>query len=401
MNFVKGLPVLVDKKTIGIYLSSCSKHGGVFQYSQNILEALEQLSDKNLINLKIAYVNDEWSSILVNNKNASKLKFARIGIFFSTILHLFMIPAKFIQQYLSKINPLYHQMKNFNVDLWIYPAQDRFSYQMPFDCISTIHDLMYIYEYKLLEASFLRGYLRQHRFKNIASYSTGILVDSKLGKSHVIKAFNTNKNKIYELPFIPQKKIIFTKKTEINTLSNLKVPKNYIFYPAQMWIHKNHYNLIKASKNAFAKCEDFNLVLTGSYSHEYKNLIELTDKLNLNSHVHFVGRVNDLDLAVLFKNARATIFPTFFGPTNIPPLEAIQYGSPLAVSNIYAMPEQLGNAAIYFDPNSIMQISKSIELLWNNRELRSKLRNYGYIKSNRWTKTNFTNSLLDILKLID
>jgi len=47
------------------------------------------------------------------------------------------------------------------------------------------------------------------------------------------------------------------------------------------------------------------------------------------------------------------IMPTFFGPTNIPPLEAIAVGCPVAVSNIYGMPHQLGDAALYFNPTRV------------------------------------------------
>ena len=59
--------------------------------------------------------------------------------------------------------------------------------------------------------------------------------------------------------------------------------------------------------------------------------------------------------------------PTIGGPTNIPPLEAILCECPMAVSNIYAMPEQLKNASLYFDPNSEKNMAEVMEELWTNK----------------------------------
>ena len=54
-------------------------------------------------------------------------------------------------------------------------------------------------------------------------------------------------------------------------------------------------------------------------------------------------------------------------------LEAILYDCPMAVSKIYAMPEQLKNASLYFNPKSIYEISNAICILWSNKTHKLKI----------------------------
>jgi len=388
-----------NKIVVGLYLSTGMDSGGIFQYSLSVLDALSSLDRQNLLVLKVAYHGSEWPSLLIDQPNkVKKLKWGKLGILFSKCLLGLMLPGGFSRNFLSKLNPVYYELKKLEADVWIYPGQDLFSYQMPFKSLSTIHDLMHIYEPTFSEASsWYRYQLRQHRFKNLVKNSVGILVDSDLGRAHVCQSYGSDGMGIYKLPFIPQVKVSFTKKEETETLERLAVPQQFLFYPAQFWPHKNHKILIDASNNILNSCGDFNLVLTGSKTLEYKKLKALCKKLGLETRVHFLGRVSDKELGILYQNAKAMIMPTFFGPTNIPPLEAIQYGCPVAVSNNYAMPEQLGKAAIYFDPSSLAEIETCILTLWNDQEVRKRLVAEGYKKSQEYTQENFARKLMAVL----
>ena len=82
-----------------------------------------------------------------------------------------------------------------------------------------------------------------------------------------------------------------------------------------------------------------------------------------------------------YRRARAMVMPTFFGPTNIPPLEAFALGCPVAVSNIYGIPEQVGDAALLFDPNSVEEIADCIERLWQDDALCASLISKGHART--------------------
>ena len=86
--------------------------------------------------------------------------------------------------------------------------------------------------------------------------------------------------------------------------------------------------------------------------------------------------------------------PTLFGPTNIPQLEAFVLHCPVATSRIYAIPEQVGDAALIFDPLNVEEIAHCIERLWVDDELCQELINKGQKKAEAWGQQEFADTLL-------
>jgi glycosyltransferase involved in cell wall biosynthesis len=111
-----------------------------------------------------------------------------------------------------------------------------------------------------------------------------------------------------------------------------------------------------------------------------------------------MGYVPNDDLPEFYKRARALVMPTFFGPTNIPPLEAFALGCPVAVSNIYGISEQVGDAALLFDPKSVGEIAAAIKSLWVDNELCSVLIDRGRIRDNKWGQSEFNNRFLQVVE---
>ena len=91
------------------------------------------------------------------------------------------------------------------------------------------------------------------------------------------------------------------------------------------------------------------------------------------------------------------VMPSYFGPPNIPPLEAMALGCPVAVSNKYAMPEQVGKAGLLFNPDSPEEIAECIKAMWNDEDLRRKMTELGYKKISKWTEKEFGEKLYKIL----
>jgi glycosyltransferase involved in cell wall biosynthesis len=87
--------------------------------------------------------------------------------------------------------------------------------------------------------------------------------------------------------------------------------------------------------------------------------------------------------------------PTFFDPTNLPPLEALAFGCPAAVS--YSMPEQANGVALLFDPTSIDELSAVLEPLWIDDALCGPVAEKGREKIERWGSAKFSGATHDIL----
>jgi glycosyltransferase involved in cell wall biosynthesis len=63
-------------------------------------------------------------------------------------------------------------------------------------------------------------------------------------------------------------------------------------------------------------------------------------------------------------SSRAKIFLSYFGPDNFPPLEAFVLGCPVIAADVPGAREQIGEAALLFDPSNPSDIAAKIESLW-------------------------------------
>ena len=135
--------------------------------------------------------------------------------------------------------------------------------------------------------------------------------------------------------------------------------KNYFLYPAQFWPHKNHLNLIRGFARALKKSElDLKLILPGSDKGMLKAVTDEVARLGITQHVFFPGFVSDQELHTLYLECGNLIYPSIFGPDNLPPLEGIAQGCNVYVADIPGAQDVYGNHVGYFDPFDLDSISR-------------------------------------------
>ena len=173
--------------------------------------------------------------------------------------------------------------------------------------------------------------------------------------------------------------------------------QKFLFYPAQLWRHKNHENLLIALAGIKEEYPDIQMVFSGFGKNNAIQIESLITSLQLDKHVRLLGYVSDSDLGRLYTMARALVMPTFFGPTNIPPLEAFTLGCPVAVSNIYGMPEQVGDAALLFDPRDSDDIAQCVVRLWTDDTLCHALIRKGKKRASEWGQKEFNETVHAII----
>ena len=79
------------------------------------------------------------------------------------------------------------------------------------------------------------------------------------------------------------------------------------------------------------------------------------------SEIDFVGYISDNDLAKLYGNSLALVYPSFYEGFGFPPLEAMAAGTPVITSHNSSLPEVVGEAALLVDPSNPQDISRAIE----------------------------------------
>ncbi len=377
-------------KKIGLYLDSVAT-GGTFQYNLSILEAFRAFPSDQ-INTVIAYTSDLWDTYL-QNENISAYRINRT--LFSRFWFQTRTPLWLWRNTSTYYDVFSKSFINHDCDLWVFPSQDVWSYSLPIPAMGTVHDLMHRYERQFPEAGSQKEYKsREKHYTRTCKYAKGVLVDSVLGKQQLIESYNVPESKVHVLPFIAPKYIHDTTKS---VTLKYDLPNKYLFYPAQFWEHKNHKALVQAAAQLTEKLPDLKMIFVGSNNNGYDSLIKLINTLGLRKVFIFLDHVPDDQIRALYTNARALIMPTFFGPTNIPPLEAFACGCPVAISNAYGMPEQVGDAALLFDPNSYSEIADIIYKLWTDDNITQTLARNGYQKSRNWGQNQFNERLLEII----
>jgi glycosyltransferase involved in cell wall biosynthesis len=388
-------------RSIGLYLGVAPTAGGMFQYAQSVVEALSRL-DATRYRITIAHGDADWAPILARFGLAGHpLRHAHRGSQIADAAMALRLPVGLIRMLSPLVNPLVRELRALDCDTWIFPAQESLTYQVPgVRAIGTIHDLMHRYEPDFPEVSARFRYgIREHRFRNIACRSDAVLVDSEVGRDQVVESYHVPRERIWPLPYVaPSYLRDTTPRADFD--AHYGLPARFVFYPAQFWPHKNHVRLLEAISIVANTHPDIALVLSGGKRHAFEQVQAHAKALRLEAKVFFVGYVPDADLAGFYKRARALVMPTFFGPTNIPPLEALALGCPAIVSGIYGMPEQCGDAALYFNPKCPKEMAAQISRVWADDALAALMSSRGIERSRQQGQAHFNHRIAQIIESV-
>lgn len=151
----------------------------------------------------------------------------------------------------------------------------------------------------------------------------------------------------------------------------------YFVYVGSKKANKNLPRLLHAYARGGVK-SDIRLVMTGEPT---PSLALEIGRLGLNQDVVFVGSKTIEELAELYRGALALMFPSLYEGFGYPPLEAMACGTPVLTSNVCAIPETVGDAALLIDPLSTEQIADGIRRLANDASFRASLRERGLLRA--------------------
>lgn len=384
-------------KKIGLFLDALPNTGGAFQYNLSMLDAVTSLP-ADRYRVVVAYTSEQWQdffrelqveTLYVNYHFAARV--------WGIALNLLNIPLRFWRAMAPYLQKHARALANERCDLWIFPSQDVVSYQVPLPSLVTILDLAHRVEKKFPESASWSEYLiRERTFANICRWSEGVLVQTELGRRQIVDAYGMPAEKINILPLVPPG-YIYAEGFPDGFDSRYHLPARYLFYPAQFWEHKNHGNLLRAMARLKPELPDLKLVLAGAKKNAYDAVVSLVQELHLTEDVQFLGYVPNDDMPELYRRARALVMPTYFGPSNIPPLEAGVVGCPVAISNVSSMPEHLGDSALLFDPDSVDEIADCIRRLWTDDELCANMAESGKQRMAAWGQREFNARLAEII----
>lgn len=269
-------------------------------------------------------------------------------------------------------------------------------YRRPFVC--TIHDLI-LFHFPTQKATtrsrlFYRLKLIAYRFVlgSALRRARRVITVSHFTKADILRHYPQVSPKIsvtYEaaeafcawLPE-PESRRLFAEKGLISgaatgPLRDILSP--YILYVGNAYPHKN-LELIIALAGAFP---EYRFVLVGKEDYFYRRLKK--EAATAPGNVVFAGGLSDRELGAFYRFARLYLFPSFYEGFGLPPLEAMQYGTPVLSSDAGSLPEILGSAARYFDPRDADGAAEALRALLADPIDQERCRTLGRKQAERYS----------------
>lgn len=405
---------------IGIVPVATESGGGVFQYSQTMLSVLADLRQSRADEFVViadaissedrlfSGVTWEIAPLTPPGSQAHRLRrVARTWLPSGSKDRVMAIAVR-----VPKANVVFRRPEltswfdRLQIDLVLYPSPTPLSFEARIPYVLAVHDLQHRLQPGFPEVSADNEFeRREYVFRNGIREATMVLADSEVGREDVLNFYGDliAPDRIAVLPFLPATPSAVSDEDREHVRRRYRLPERFLFYPAQMWPHKNHLRLVQA----LAELErsdgiKAHLVLTGATSGEirertYVELMEGVRMLRMGERVHYLGYAPAPDVAALFAEAEALVMPTFFGPTNIPVLEAWSLDCPVVTSDIRGVREQVGDAALLADPRSVAAIADAVRRLWGNDDVRLELIRRGRRRLALYTREDYTRRLSEIL----
>lgn len=252
-------------------------------------------------------------------------------------------------------------------DLFFSPG-----YNSPLFCASpfilTIHDLNHIYCPE-----------NSSPFKRL--YYAAVLKRACHRAANIVTVSEFTRIQIVEWSGVPPEKVLNVRCGVDSTYqpegAAYELPFPYLLCVSNRKPHKNEFRVVEAFARA-GLAAGMHLVFTGEPTADLADCIE---RHHVTSRVDFAGVVPEEKLPSLYRSARALVFPSLFEGFGLPLLEAMACGTPVVTSNVTAMPETAGGAALLVDPTSVEQIAAAIEQIVSDTALREQLRERGLARA--------------------
>ncbi len=187
-------------------------------------------------------------------------------------------------------------------------------------------------------------------------------------------------------------------------LNRLGVPRPYILYHGNKRPHKNLSGLVRAYRRLVERgVGPPPLVVTGAEDpvereQDSRPLRADVARFGVEKHVHFTGWVAEEDLPYLLSGAELLVMPSLYEGFGLPALEAMACGTPVVASNVGAIPEVVGEAALLVAPTDVEALAEAMGRLLADRRLREDLAAKGLARAARFSWSETARVTLEVLE---
>jgi glycosyltransferase involved in cell wall biosynthesis len=230
-----------------------------------------------------------------------------------------------------------------------------------------------------------------HHLKRFRRYDA-IVADSESTRSDVIRHLRVPPETVVasHLGVGEHFRVLTEKRRGTDVAERYSVEAPYLLYVGGLQASKNVSNLMAAlSIMNRATRWKHRLVMVGVhprlYPKQYRHLQSLIIELGLLDRVVIIPSVADDDLVALYNGADAFVFPTLYEGFGLPVLEAMACGVPVVTTRAASVPEVVGDAAVYVNPEDPMDIARGVGEVLGCPDLAADLRRRGPVRARSFT----------------
>jgi glycosyltransferase involved in cell wall biosynthesis len=144
------------------------------------------------------------------------------------------------------------------------------------------------------------------------------------------------------------------------------------------------------------RIRDLYFVLVGTNGWQYEEILATIADCNLAAdRIIVTGYIPDDQLAPLYSGALAFVYPSLYEGFGLPPLEAMQCGTPVISSNTSSLPEVVGDSGITVDPNDSDSLSGAMLTLYAQSTIRGQLAKKSLERAKLFSWSHYTDAVVE------
>ncbi|MCM8816239.1 MAG: glycosyltransferase family 4 protein [Candidatus Omnitrophica bacterium] len=239
-------------------------------------------------------------------------------------------------------------------------------------------------------------------YRNVGIYlkkADMIIAVSEYVKKSIIQFYGISQEKVKVVYPGIRRNFRLLKEDEYSFPDNFRTFIPFILTVATSVERKNLKRLIESFAIIRVRYKYLKLVIVGDSSLKEKLLPEI-EKNRLIEGVHFTGYLDSEQLAYLYNRAELFIFPSLYEGFGLPVLEAMACGCPVVTSNVSALPEVSGGAAILVDPYNVEEIKNAIEKVLTDNQLKKNMRNKGLKHAEKFSWKKSASEIIETYKIL-
>lgn len=306
-------------------------------------------------------------------------------------------------------------LRNYPADVYHIPLA-RVPAFMPQPYVVTVHDLGFLL-YPQNQKKDWRMEMREHLIGRGFRRAQRVIAVSGATQRDVEQLFNIPSSKISRIYDAPDPRLFPHEPDKSPTelaaerrerrdrfLGRYQIDYPFLLYAGNVKPQKNVSRLIEAFSVLRSELEQhphyrrLKLIIIGDDISKNPSVRLTVLHTHMEDSVRFLGFVPEDTLRVFFEAAEAFVFPSLHEGFGLAPLEAMVAGTPVVASNVSALPEVLGDAAMFVNPDNVFDISRGIHEVLLDTETRASLVEKGYEQAAKYSWSTAAEQVLEIYR---